>query len=1269
VCSVRRQWVVLAFAALFVTGGATGGCSGGCSNPIKPLPKPFPASQVIEGGVQVRVTQSGMQTVTAYAKDLINNFVQSDGICIPAVIHADPGTALPYVDACHHNWCRGGAQGCNVNLAVNGLSTSVVNAQTLRGDIQLSGSTAVPIHAYYDGFPWIDFGECTLSGTVSNLHAYADINIGTNPATGEVTLALGNLDILDYDLSLDSNTVACDIAIAVFDFVQAIAKGWVTNQIEGFIRPKINDLIQGFLPKPLGIEGTLDVGALLSMVLPGAEGTVELHAVAGGYAQLAANGISVGGMVGVNADRDVASRGAADVSQPALCIPQWATPDLAGAPYGLDKVAGRGTFKLDPANAFLGSPDPASDVAIGLSRKFLDLAGRHLVASGTLCLAVGSKLSSQLNLGTVGLLVRSLSELGTGKEPVLLVVRPTAPITFDVGTGTTASPYLTAHVTDLEIDFYALIYERYIRAFTVAATVDLGVNMTFMKDANGKPVISPMLVGLDASKIKVKVTNAQLLRETPEQLEAVFPTLLNLFIPLLANAIPDISVPSIQGFTLSDLKLAKTTTSEDDFLAVTASLLRGAGKPEAADERALTDARIVRVTTPSPERIRAWVLGEEDGALPEVELALGGQAPAGQALEWQWSLDGGMWRPFTDDARFVVSDPALALQGRHSIQVRARAKDDWGTTDLTGLDLPFVIDSAPPRFLLDAARRDGDAVVLRAVDLVSDDAALEWAAGSPTGWVANGGRFDAAALQGLADPAGRVAVFVRDELGNTASAWLDLAAVDDAPPAAKEAGGCAVGGGGGGAGGGALVLLLLAALRGRRRLALLFLGAACSSAGGLAEVDCSKNQDCQSMCKTGELGFCDMKGACKCMPDIPVGALGRWSDVATAADGTAWVSAYNDDHGDLVVAKLAGAGRIPDAAWEFADGVPDGPVTNTVTTVRNGVTDAGDDVGLYTSIAVSAAGDPMVSHYDKTHASLRFSSRAGGKWKSHTVDAGALMSKDVGKYTSLTLDGTGRPGIAYLAIVKDGRTAHSEVRFAQAKVAQPAAASDWTVVVVESKTAPADPSMGMLDDVPYVNGLFIAAARTASGAPVVVYYDRPAGDLKLAEGDGSGGFKTPVVVDGNGADDVGWYPSLAITSDGKFHISYVDAAHVNLLTIDYPGGTPEVVDDGLRMDGTTNGGQPRPVYHFVGDNSGIIVSGSSRAIVYQDGTTEQLLLAKKGASGWTHSTIAGADMPYKGAYGFWAGCALAGQGDLVMSTFAFNQTTADRWIEIFRQKM
>ena len=49
------------------------------------------------------------------------------------------------------------------------------------------------------------------------------------------------------------------------------------------------------------------------------------------------------------------------------------------------------------------------------------------------------------------------------------------------------------------------------------------------------------------------VSNTELLRETPAQLEAVFPTLLDFVLPLLSTAIPDIPVPTIEGFTLGEL--------------------------------------------------------------------------------------------------------------------------------------------------------------------------------------------------------------------------------------------------------------------------------------------------------------------------------------------------------------------------------------------------------------------------------------------------------------------------------------------------------------------------------------------------------------------------------------------------------------------------------------------------------------------------------------------------------------------------------------------
>src|SRR5262249_19192902 len=137
---------------------------------------------------------------------------------------------------------------------------------------------------------------------------------------------------------------------------------------------------------------------------------------------------------------------------------------------------------------------------------------------------VGSQTIPQLNLGTVGILVQSLAELGNGKEPVLMQLRPTDPLTFDIGAGTTASPNLTLHLKNLEVDFYALIYERYVRAFTLGVTTDIGVNVMFSIDASGKPVITLMLVGLSSTNIRVKVTNSEFLRESAAQLEAVFPT-------------------------------------------------------------------------------------------------------------------------------------------------------------------------------------------------------------------------------------------------------------------------------------------------------------------------------------------------------------------------------------------------------------------------------------------------------------------------------------------------------------------------------------------------------------------------------------------------------------------------------------------------------------------------------------------------------------------------------------------------------------------------
>ena len=145
----------------------------------------------------------------------------------------------------------------------------------------------------------------------------------------------------------------------------------------------------------------MDVGSLLAGVSPGTEAEMELRMVPGGYVDLShANGMSLGLITGVNADWDISTRTADLDSEPALCVPPIPAPDFGAAPASLPKSS-RGTFQLAPAGEFNGAPDPATDLAIGLSETTLDQFGHHAVTSGAMCLGVGTTFIPQLNLGTI----------------------------------------------------------------------------------------------------------------------------------------------------------------------------------------------------------------------------------------------------------------------------------------------------------------------------------------------------------------------------------------------------------------------------------------------------------------------------------------------------------------------------------------------------------------------------------------------------------------------------------------------------------------------------------------------------------------------------------------------------------------------------------------------------------------------------------------------------------------------------------------------------
>ncbi len=1297
--------LTIMFLALSACGGIGSGC--GCSQ--QPLPPGgLPDDQTVEGGGQIRVTRAGFEKLTSVVPAILNDSL-GGGFCVDR-------QSILGADVCYTN--QGGCNpGCRVNVSVQETRLQVTNAQTLNVYVRANANASVRID------PPI-FSACTMTITANNLSADLDIGFSIDPATGELRLRLNRIN--DYNLS-GVNYSGCSVISFLASLVTDLLDSFLGEFIVDLLTPTINDLIQGFLPDPLGIEGMVDVGQLLAGVSPGTEGFMEARMVPGGYVQLGGGGMSLGLITGLNADQDPTTRTAALDSEPAYCVPPIPAPNFAAPPASLP-VSTRGTFTLMPAGAFVGSPEPADDLAIGMSETTLDLAGHHLVTSGGLCLGVGTSLVEQLKLGTIGLLVPSIGELGTGDEPLLLVTRPQKAIDFSIGDGTEASPALTLHIKGFEVDFYGFIYERYTRAFTMSLDLDVGVNLEFTQMPGMPAQVIPTLVGLSSSNIGITVLNNEFVRETRSQLEAVLPTVFDLALPLLANGIGPIDVPDFAGFTLNNLRVQKVTTAQDDFMAIYASL--GAsmmmrdratqypsleGVIDTLDQHAEmgnwpelvamgpggAQARLVSVSVPQPEDVRAALVAKDMTGLPSVTIDVDARDAHGRALEWSWNLNGGMFRPFTTASPLVIADRAFAWQGKYTIGLRSRVVGDYRTTTPETIDIPVVIDSSPPNVrVADARWYIGDFLV-PATDAVYESSELEWAWGRvgdddpSTDW-SGSARIDRQTAQDLSSVDGEILVFVRDPSGNVGQA-IAKTNFHGAPGES----GCNCGTTSTAPGAGSLLLMMLvgAWLLFRRRaaaiarvvarvsstraasLVVLWAGVSIAvsmvpgcSCGNTAGQACELTEDCATFeCPDGQIAIC-FEGECICTDDVPYGKIGPFSDIAVAPNGDAIVSAYAESHGDLVVARFTGAGRIPDEAWEWVDGVPDGPVALPDSDVRGGILDPGDDVGLYTSVAIGSADTPMVSYHARETGSLKFAAKYGGAWQSHEVDSGTgevdpeIGGESAGLYTAITVrKDDGRPGIAYMATVSQGGgIVTAEVRYAQANVAQPQSSSDWTVTVLDMMTLPAaDPNAPDIYPLPGGVGLFVESALDDMNNPAVVYYDRQNGDLKLVRWDAMNSrFGAPVVAAGANADD-GWYPSIAFDATGNAHLAFQGADHDDVFYRDMAATSKEMVDDGYRIVGTTEDGLPKPEYHFVGSDTQIIWTPVTPYVIYQDSTTHELLAASRNAGMWRPEAMAGAEATFAGAYGFHAAAAL-GANDIAVSTWVIHQALNDNWVEVFR---
>jgi LPXTG-site transpeptidase (sortase) family protein len=177
--------------------------------------------------------------------------------------------------------------------------------------------------------------------------------------------------------------------------------------------------------------------------------------------------------------------------------------------------------------------------------------------------------------------------------------------------------------------------------------------------------------------------------------------------------------------------------------------------------------------------------------------------------------------------------------------------------------------------------------------------------------------------------------------------------------------------------------------------------------------------------------------------------------------------------------------------------------TNTIVTIDGSA--AGIDLGLYTSIALTSAGAPVMGYYDDTNDGLWVAICADVECTATTISF--IASVGSGSFTSVAMTNTDFPIISYYDSV----------------------GADLEIAICTS-TDCSTKSLVTLD--PNLAGSYTSLDLTTAGNPVVSYYDHSAsGDLKVAIcADNACTTSTLVTIDG-GVEDRGLFTSLQLAAN------------------------------------------------------------------------------------------------------------------------------------------
>jgi MYXO-CTERM domain-containing protein len=1050
------------------------------------------------------------------------------------------------------------------------------------------------------------------------------------------------------------------------------------------------------VPIELGLASKIDLSSALASISPGTTGALDITLAGAGDLQVTAPD----GGAGLPADNTpytghtpngvtLTMLGGALPDPQSACVPAFTNVPPTNIPIPDEMLQDTATGW--PAGDALKGPN----FGIALSGRFLNYAFGSIYNSGLLCLGITTEQLAQLQTGLLSVLIPSIKNLTFEQKAasVAITTRPQAPpkVTLGGGTDVNKDPLIKIELDKFAVDFYVWSDDRYVRAFTFTGDLTLPLNLSTAKDATTNPNggLLPVLgtIGI-ANQV---VTNSDLLTDDPVLIANSLASILGGLGGQLVGSLKPIDLDSATAslgvyLQIPSTGIKKLTKGTDDFLGIFADL---SDKPSATIEPETQVAITQKIV--HPEAMSLTTASRDQ--LPELHVQFSAPQDNGKGnVEYSWSIDNGTHSAWSTEQTQVIKTDYLVFQGNHTLNAWARMVGDPMSENPTAATAPFRIDTLPPTVTID---QQTDALHVNAWDIVSDTTALQartrTTVGTAVGEFSDWKPYASIATIVPDSNASSIDVQVKDEEGNVGqvSSALIRGRADSTLTAAGAGCGCSTPGTratgntwGFVALGGFLAFALRrfrskknsapssariqnkAALIGLGTIAILTAatqGCSCGGSNAVSQTGCGS--DCNQVCQ----------------PAIPQGMIGAYTSVATAADGTIWVAGYNDaalgddgsyQYGDLVVGKYDTTAQKVD--WTTVDGLPPAPTdgscpVNDPTGWRGGITDSGDDVGLWTSIQVNANNRPMVAYYDATNHALKFA----GAFDSDTFGVYTLAGasdggkpqdpgEDAGRYAKMLVV-NGNPVIAF-SVTETGNGGHmrSKVVLATANSATPRDATAWTfqdvyvdendpcradtctaaqvcvqstgicqavvtgctpspcasgdscVTIGTTATCEATITSSYIDDYPNAASDYISMAQGPNGLGIVAY-DRVHGNLLGIANSGSGwatqildgetGSRTAGTAVDTGDDGVG--ASLIITPDNNWHVSYVDGDTEVLKYLEVPGGkTPTPPET---VDTGMNLGDPTSDFtdgqHIVGDDSRVEVDSSGIVTIYYQDAT------------------------------------------------------------------